>query len=152
VPYIHKDQEATLKFQEFPNRRFVGTVSNVAGGIDPASRTLQVELHVPNQKNELLPGMYAQVTFKCPAKVRSTLVPATTLQTRADGAFMYVIDSKNYVHMHKIEIGRDLGGQFEITSGIKPGDRVIVAPSDMLRTGMRVSPVLQEKAPAEENK
>ena len=152
VPYIHKDQEAALKFQEFPNRSFVGKVSNVAGGIDPASRTLQVELHVPNDKNELLPGMYAQVTFKCPAIVRSTTVPATTLQTRADGAFMYVLDPGNYVHMHKVEIGRDLGGQFEITSGIKAGDRVIVAPSDMLRTGVRVNPVLQEKAPAEEKK
>lgn len=152
VPYIHKGQEANLRFQEFPNRKFVATVSNVAGGIDPASRTLQVELHVQNPKDELLPGMYAQVTFQCPAKIRSTIVPATALQTRADGAFMYVVDDSNYVHMHKVEIGRDLGGQFEVSSGIKSGDRVIISPSDLLRTGMKVTPVLQEKAPTSEEK
>lgn len=152
VPYVHRGQEASLRFQEFPKRSFKGVVCNIAGGIDPASRTLQVEIHVPNGKNELLPGMYAHVMFHCPAKIRAVMVPATTLQTRSDGGFMYVVDSNNVVHMHKIEIGRDLGGQFEISSGIATGDKVVVNPPDFLKTGMNVMPVIQERTPAEEKK
>ena len=63
--------------------------------------------------------------------------------TRADGNFMYTVNSRNKVHIHKVEIGRDLGGQFEIASGIAPADQVIVSPSDLLREGMQVSPVMQ---------
>jgi RND family efflux transporter MFP subunit len=143
VPYIHEGQKAILQFQEYPNRDFIATVSNVSGGIDPASRTLQVEIHVPNPKNLLLPGMYAQVRFQCPAKIRPPIVPDTTLQTRADGNFMYTIDVQSKVHVHKVEIGRDLGGQFEIASGLAVGDKVIVSPSDMLHDGMLVTPVIQ---------
>jgi len=143
VPYIRDGEKALLRFQEYPNRDFIATVSNVSGGVDAASRTLQVEIHVPNAKNVLLPGMYAQVRFQCPAKIRPPIVPATTLQTRADGSFMYTVDDQNNVHMHKVEIGRDLGGQFEVASGITIGDKVIVSPMDFLREGMQVKPVVQ---------
>ncbi len=88
--------------------------------------------------------MYAQVHFECPTTIRQPIVPATTLQTRADGNFMFTVDQQNKVHMHKVEIGRDLGGQFEVASGIKVGDTVIVNPSDLLREGMAVTPTIQK--------
>jgi RND family efflux transporter MFP subunit len=141
VPYIKDGENAHLRFQEYANREFDGTIANVSGGVDPTSRTLQVEIHIPNSKHELLPGMYAQVSFQAPKKVRLPVVPATTLQTRADGGFMYTVDQNNIVHMHKVEIARDLGGQFEVMRGIGIGDLVIVSPSDRLQEGMTVTPV-----------
>ncbi len=56
-------QTAQLTFQELPGRTFIATVTRTAGAVDPASRTLQVELQVANPKNEILAGSYAQVRF-----------------------------------------------------------------------------------------
>ena len=142
VSFIAVGEHAKLGFQEYPGSEFDGLVSNVSGGIDPASKTLQVEIHVPNANHKLLPGMYATVRFQAPTKVRLPVVPATTVQTRADGVFMYTVDKDDRVHMHLVVIGRDLGGQFEVSSGLKAGDKVIVNPSDELREGMSVNPVL----------
>ncbi|MDR3615448.1 MAG: efflux RND transporter periplasmic adaptor subunit [Candidatus Obscuribacterales bacterium] len=141
VPFIHVGEQAKLVFQEHPRQDFIGTVANVSGGIDPESKTLQVEIHVPNTKNLLLPGMYASVRFQSPVAVRLPKIPATTVQTRADGCFVYTVDKKNVVHLHKVEIGRDLGGYFEIARGISSGDIVVVSPPDSVHEGLTVTPV-----------
>ncbi|HEY9680974.1 MAG TPA: efflux RND transporter periplasmic adaptor subunit [Oculatellaceae cyanobacterium] len=148
VSFIALNEHAKLSFQEYPTREFDGVVSNVSGGIDPASKTLQVEIHVPNADHKLLPGMYAKVRFQAPSKIRLPIVPATTLQTRADGLFMYTVDQDNKIHMHKVSVARDLGGQFEIANGINSGDKVIVNPSDELREGQSCSPVVMPSAVA----
>jgi len=141
VSFIHDGDEAKLEFQEYVGRSFIGLVSNISGGIDPASKTLQVEIHVPNPDHKLLPGMYAKVHFECATTIRQPVVPATTVQTRADGAFIYTVDKDNRVHMHKVEIGRDLGGQFEIAKGIEVGETVIINPNDEVQDGTLVNPV-----------
>jgi len=142
VSFIHDGEKAILTFQEYAGQEFVGTVTNVSGGVDPTSKTLQTEIHVQNQDHKLLPGMYAQVRFQCPAIVRLPVVPATTVQVRADGNYMFTVDSNNRVQMHKIEIGRDLGGFFEIAKGISPGDHVIISPTDQIQDGMTVTAVV----------
>jgi RND family efflux transporter MFP subunit len=142
VPFIHEKQEAFLEFQEYPGKNFVGTVTNVSGGLDPTSKTLQVEIHVPNDQHLLMPGEYAKVHFQAPSAVRLAVVPATVLQTRADGAYVYTVDAQNRVHMNKLEIGRDLGGHLEVFKGVKTGDKVIVNPPDDVRDGMLVVPVM----------
>jgi RND family efflux transporter MFP subunit len=152
VPDIHLNEEALLNVEEYPDKDFVGIVSHIAGGIDPTSKTLQVEIHVPNSDTKLLPGMYVQVRFRSPSLARMATVPATTAQIRADGTFMYTVDEKNIIHVHKVEIGRDLGGQFEIVHGIAPGDKVVVSPSDELRDGELVNAVMAPTAPKSDGK
>ncbi len=142
VPYVHAGEKAFLTFPEYPRQDFEGTVTNVSGGLDETSKTLQVEIHVPNQNHVLMPGMYAKVRFQASSKVRLPVVPASTLQTRADGSFVYIVDGNNIVHMHKLEVGRDLGGQFEVANGVNSGDRVIISPQDNIHDGMKVEPVL----------
>ncbi|MBU6452751.1 MAG: efflux RND transporter periplasmic adaptor subunit [Cyanobacteria bacterium REEB67] len=140
VPYIHEGQTTLLSFQEYPKKDFSGTVTNISGGLDPATKTLQVEIHVPNGDHQLLPGMYAKVRFQATSTLRLPIVPATILQTKADGSFAFTIDDKNRVHMHKLDIGRDLGGIFEISNGIVAGQKVIVNPPDNLVEGELVAP------------
>ena len=64
VPYIREGQTTLLNFQEYPKHDFTGTVTNISGGLDPATKTLQVEIHVPNADHQLMPGMYAKVRFQ----------------------------------------------------------------------------------------
>ncbi|MFN8554845.1 MAG: efflux RND transporter periplasmic adaptor subunit [Candidatus Obscuribacterales bacterium] len=142
VPYIHQGEIAKLTFPEFPRQDFEGTVTNVSGGLDETSKTLQVEIHVPNQNHKLLPGMYAKVRFQAPSTMRLPVIPSSTLVTRADGQFVYVLDKDNVVHIKKLDVGRDLGGQFEVANGVNDGDRVIISPQDFIMDGMKVNPVV----------
>ena len=128
---------ATLTLDEFPGRQFQGTIVRNANAIDLASRTLLVEVDVDNPSGELLPGAYVFVHFKLDKQVPSVVVPANTLLFRAQGLQVAVVRD-GQAQLVPVTIGHDYGTTVEIMTGIKPGDQVIVAPSDSLTSGARV--------------
>lgn len=127
--------EAELKIPEFPGRTFVGKVVRTAGAIDPASRTLLTEVQVPNPIGELLPGAYGTVQFRLQIVDPPLVLPANTLLFRSQGTQVATVDSKGKIYLEKVVLGRDLGTQVEIISGVKPSDVVIVNPSDSISDG-----------------
>ena len=86
TPRHHRDGDtATLTLDEYPGQTFTGTIARNSSAIDPASRTLNVEVDVPNPTGKLLPGAYAFVHFKVPAAAAQLTVPSNTLLFRAQG-------------------------------------------------------------------
>ncbi len=152
IPYVKVGAKARLNFQEYPAKDFTSVVSNVSAGVDTDSKTLQVEIHVANANKKLLPGMYVKVGFLSNSKFRLPELPSPTLQTRADGIFVFTVDHENKVHIHKVTIARDFGGKVEIEQGIQPGDLAIVNPPDDLREGTVVKPVLEKVASTSQKK
>ena len=69
--FVKPGVQAELTLNELPDRKFPAHVTNTAGAIDPASRTLLTELEVPNENEELLPGAYAQINLKLEGDTRS---------------------------------------------------------------------------------
>ena len=132
-------QTAQLTFQEMPGRTFIATVTRTAGAVDPASRTLQVELQVPNPKGEILAGSYAQVRFDEAVNTHGLTLSDNTLIFRAEGMQVAVVDKNNLVHLRSIKLGRDFGNTVEVLSGLEADDRVIINPPDAIADGMTVS-------------
>src|SRR5467141_4814275 len=128
---------ATLTLDEFPGRSFKGTLVRNANSIDPASRTLLVEVDVDNPRGELLPGAYVFVHLKLPEQVASPTVPANTLLFRAEGLQVGVVRDGR-AQLVPVTVGHDYGTTVEILTGLQPSDQVIVAPSDSLTSGTRV--------------
>ena len=128
---------ASLTLDEYPGREFHGTLVRNSSAIDPASRTLLVEVDVDNPKDELLPGAYAFVHLRLPRQAPSLTVPANTLLFRAQGLQVGVVRNGQAV-LVPVTIGHDYGTTVEIVAGIDPGDQVIVAPSDSLTSGTLV--------------
>ena len=85
-----------------------------------------------------MPGSYAQVTFHLLLGRPPLVIPINTLLFRPTGPQVGVVDARGLVTLRDVEIGRNLGTTVEITSGLKPADRVVLNPSDSLETGMRV--------------
>jgi len=143
---------ASLTLDEYPGREFHGTLVRNSSAIDPASRTLLVEVDVDNPKDELLPGAYVFVHLRLPRQAPSLTVPANTLLFRAQGLQVGVVRNGQAV-LVPVTIGHDYGTTVEIVAGIDPGDQVIVAPSDSLTSGtlVRVAtpPPAATPAPAE---
>jgi RND family efflux transporter MFP subunit len=137
-PGVH----AFLTLNEFPGRKFSGSVVRTANAIDPASRTLLVEVDVQNKTGELLPGSYASVHLALPYKVAAVTVPANTLLFRSEGLRVAVVHGDR-IQLTPVTIGHDYGEEVELTSGVSPSDLVVVNPSDSVIPGQQVHPITQ---------
>jgi RND family efflux transporter MFP subunit len=136
--FVKPGTEADLTLNELPGRKFPAHVTSTAGAIDPASRTLLTELEVPNDTGELLPGSYAQISFRLKGDTGTVLIPSNALLFRSEGPAVGVVNSGGKVEIRKIVIDRDLGDKLQISEGISKSDRVIVNPSDGLADDMVV--------------
>jgi len=146
-------QHAEVIFQDLPGKTFTATVMRSAGAVDAASRTLLVELQMPNPKGEFMAGGYAQVRVKDSSDAdtpRSLTLPDNALIFRSQGTQIAVVGSDNKVSLRPIKIGRDFGNAIEILDGVQATDRVIVNPPDAIADGMTVeveSPAKDTAAP-----
>jgi RND family efflux transporter MFP subunit len=144
---IRPGQPARLSIASLPGRYFTGTVARTANSLDPTSRTMLVEVQVPNADGALLPGMYAQVDLSSARMNAPLLVPGGALMVRADGTQVAVVRPDSTVHLQKIEVGRDYGDRLEVIRGLQEGDRIIANPNDAAREGVKVDAVaVTEKA------
>jgi RND family efflux transporter MFP subunit len=132
-----------LTFPEHPGKVFQGTLVRTADAIDPASRTLLVEIDVDNRNGELMPGALAQVNFKDSSARPSFIVPAAALIFRREGLQLgTVVQGSNgpVAHLVPVTIGEDDGATVQIVTGLQASDKVIQDPPDSLVEGEKVSP------------
>jgi len=128
---------ASLMLDEFPGHTFSGTIARNSNAIDPASRTLLVEVEVDNRNGPLLPGAYVRVHLTLSQAVNAVTVPANTLLFRSEGLRVGVVRNGR-AELVPVTIGRDYGSSVEVMSGLQPTDPVIVNPSDSLISGTNV--------------
>jgi len=137
APDIHNGDVAKLTLDEYPGQVFTGIVTRNSNAIDPGSRTLNVEVDVDNRDAKLLPGAYIFVHFKIPLQERALSVPSNTLIFRAQGTQVALVKN-GHVHLQHIVIGKDDGSFVEVSTGLSPGDQIILDPSDSIAEGQAV--------------
>jgi len=125
APSVRRDLVATVTIREFPGRNFQGTVARTSGALDSASRTLTAEIRIPNPENELLTGMYAQVSLSLPFAHKIYQVPPTALRDDASGLHVAIVRDDNTLHLAPVTIERDNGSSIEIASGLDGEERVV---------------------------
>jgi len=136
-PVAKPGLKADLVLQEYPGRRFPGTLVRTADAIDQSTRTLLVEIDVNNPTGELLSGAYAEVHIKLPGSVSSFIIPVNTMLFRSEG--LRVVQVKNGVaDLIPITLGRDYGNDVEVLSGLSGDEQLIVNPSDSILSGQHV--------------
>ncbi|WP_199154383.1 efflux RND transporter periplasmic adaptor subunit [Chromobacterium sp. ASV23] len=135
---IRVGQTVDIARQEAPGQPVKGKVARTAGAIDPATRTLQVEVSIPNADHGLLPGQYVDATFRLPKGDALTL-PTNTLQFNAKGSRVALVGPDNKVHLQPVAVGTDYGHEVEIRAGLKPDDKVIINPPDSINDGQPVA-------------
>ncbi len=140
--------EAELRFTEHPNKAFAAKTVRTSNALDPALKTLQVELELDNANHEVFPGAYAEVHFKLPASGESLRLPANTVLFRAAGLQVATVDGQKRVKLKNIVQGRDFGNTIEILSGLQPDEVVILNPPDSLTDGVVVRIAPPKTAPS----
>ncbi|MDR5735320.1 efflux RND transporter periplasmic adaptor subunit [Caballeronia sp. LZ025] len=138
-------QQVVVTQAELSGQQFHGKITHVSGAIDVATRSLQVEVTLPNSDGRLRPGAYVQVALPSSAHAR-LLVPGNALLFRSEGPRLAVVDNNGHVQLRKIVIAQDLGQSLEIESGIGQNDRIIINPSDSIADGDHVVVAPDKKA------
>lgn len=146
---VKRGSKIGITFPEYAGKIYQGTLVRTSDAIDPASRTLLVEVDVDNRAGELLPGSLAQVHFKTPAIGPTFIVPAAALIFRKEGLRVGTVINGNVARLVTVVIGEDDGANVQIVNGLGAADQVIQDPPDSLINGEKVqvvSPATQTSA------
>lgn len=134
---VTNGEKVTLTSDEYPGQSFAGTVVRNSDAIDPATRTLNVEVDVNNAGGKLQTGAYVFVHLTVPPVHGAVTIPATTLLFRSEGLRVGVVRD-GHAELVPITIGHDYGSTVEVVAGLTPQDAVILNPSDSLESGQAV--------------
>jgi membrane fusion protein, multidrug efflux system len=135
---VQNELLAKVSTREYPGRVFEGKVARSSGALDQNTRTMLVEVRVPNPKNELLAGMYAQVALTLPSSHRVFEVPATALLNDAKGLRVALVDENNQLRLVPVAVERDTGATVQISSGLSAEARVVKLSSADMVDGKQV--------------
>jgi RND family efflux transporter MFP subunit len=135
---IQDGQKASITVKERLGREYSGTVVRSAGSLDSAARTMLTEVQIDNRDGSLLPGMYAQVRFTLAAQRTSLIIPTSSLVIDHSGMHVITVRNNDKVHFVPVVIGRDMGTQVEVLSGIQVSDVLVASPSDLLHEDQKV--------------
>jgi RND family efflux transporter MFP subunit len=154
APGIKVGDAVKVTLAERVGEEYQGVIARTARAIDTNTRTMQVEIRVPNPTGALLPGSYVQVTLPMGVNLKSLVVPTNVLLFRPEGTRVAVVDSNGRVHLNPVKLGTDFGTAVEVLSGIGSTDHLIVNPPDALSDGDMVTlvPQAQPQAPSQQAK
>ncbi len=136
VPDVHIGSVVSVHV-EATGQEFPATVVRFTRNVSNSTRTMLTEVDVKNPDLALTPGMYATVTFNLEEKDAALLVPASAV-IQGDQPSVMLVDSNNRVEKRQVALGISGSNSQEVTSGLKPGDRIIVGGLSALQPGEAV--------------
>ena len=145
--FVKNGDPATITVTQFHNRKFHGTVTRHPEALAPDTRTMRVEVDLPNQYSSLYPGMYATVVLNVSSADDAPFVPDDALIFR-DGEACVPVVRNGRINLAKVVLGNDDGREVEIASGLSAGDLIAVNVGQGVEEGDSVQPVMLGSAQA----
>ena len=125
LPYVRVGDQVTIQTDTYPEV-FHGRIAYVAASLDPSTRTLQARIETNNPREKLKKDMYVVATVSAGTIPNAIALPdAAVLRDTENQPFVYAAASANQFGRRSVTLGESLNGQTHITSGLKPGDRVV---------------------------
>ncbi len=134
---IHQGIEAEVTVPELPGRIFHAKVSRSSVSLAQNSRSMLVEVDLPNADGTLTPGLYVDVAFVLRSSP-TVMVPDAALIFDANGLRIATVTPEQRIHMAAVTIYRDLGEKAEIREGLKGGESLVLNPPSDLADGQKV--------------
>jgi RND family efflux transporter MFP subunit len=139
APLANVGDPASITFPALPRESFEGTIARIAGGLDERTRTMLVEIDLPNPEGKLIPGMFGQATILLESRPDQVALPASAVRYDEQGrSYVYIVDDNETIQIVDVATGVDDGHQIEITSGLIGGERVVGPMLHRLKSGEKV--------------
>ena len=139
-PFVKNGDKATVTVQEFPGREFNGSVTRHPAALANATRTMLIEVDLPNRDGPLLPGMYAHVTINVSSTGGAPLVPDQTLIFNDTKVFVPVVRDGR-IHLAQVTLGFDDGINCEIVKGLSGSELIALNVGQSAQEGEVVRPL-----------
>lgn len=136
VEDIRVGQLVDVKIGSLNGKTFTGKVTRFTDKVDDDTRRMITEIEVENPNLEIVPGMYADVTLKVQQRPGALAVPAQAVS----GDTVYVINANHEIESRPVTTGLETPDKWEILSGLKEGEWVLVGPRAMVQPGEKVEP------------
>ena len=132
---VNAGDPAQVEVDAFPGESFKGRIARVAPVLDPATRTAEIEIEVPNAGFRLKPGMYARMSVTIESRTGATLVPKSSIVDYDGKRGVFTMTSDNKAQFVPIEIGIEDENRVEARSGVASSDTFVTGGASSLRNG-----------------
>jgi membrane fusion protein (multidrug efflux system) len=145
APFIRDGDPATITLTEFPDHTFNGIVNRHSNALSSATRSMQVEVDLPNADHSLLPGMYATIDFAVNTPAGVPMVPDDALVFRGGKTYVPVVRN-SHLKLAEVTLGYDNGINVQVTQGVSDQDMVALNVGQSARDGEPVRPITADQA------
>jgi len=135
---IRNGVQAEVGFAELPGQRFQAEVVRSARTLSREAGAMRTELRLPNPDSRIPAGMVGTARLRLPRPAPAVILPVSTVVQRAAGAQVATLRPDSTLAFRDVTLGRNLGNEIEVLTGIAPGDTVILAPNALLADGHKV--------------
>ena len=150
VKYIHIGDQVVVRVESSSDKTFSGKITRFTDKVDEDTRTMMVEIEVPNPDLKIVPGMYATVVLRIDKHANALVVP-TEAVSNGKTARVFVVNPDDQIEVRDVTLGLETPDRYEILSGLKAGELVIVGDHSELQAGQKVDPKLVQLSLANEN-
>jgi membrane fusion protein, multidrug efflux system len=140
TPLIHDGDHASVSVAEYPGQEFDGTVTRHPDALDEASRTMLVEIDLPNRDLKLMPGMYGNVRLTTVPTAGGLVAPDDSLVFKDDKVYLPIV-RENRLHLAEVQLGQDNGVDVVVSGDVHDGDLVAMSVGQAVRDGEPVQPI-----------
>ncbi len=153
IPLVKIGQTAELRAEAYPDHVFEGTVTRIVQALNRATRTMTVEVDLPNKDLRLKGGMFARVEVMVGTHHQAVQIPIDAVSRLEDTQYVYIVREEKAQRVD-IAIGARHGNRVEITKGLTGSEQVIVSGKDLIHDGtpVRTQPLPQPSDVSAEGK
>ena len=137
IPLLRAGMSAKIRTESYPEKVFEGRVEKVNSALDLPTRTLQVEIYIPNRDRLLKPGMFSNVEVALLTKPQALVIPREAILEAGNGMSVFVVEG-NKALRRPITIGYEQERMVEVLQGLNEGDQVVIKGQQMIREGFAV--------------
>jgi len=148
VTSIRVDAPIQVSVSSLGGRTFEGKIKRFTEKIDDSTRTMIAEMEVPNPKLDLVPGMYATVSLRVEERPHALAIPVEA--AAAGSRSVLVVNAADRLEQRPITLGLETPTRYEVLSGLKEGDLVMIGNPAQLAVGQKVDPQVQNATPPAE--
>lgn len=137
---VKKGDRVTVKADAFQDLTFDGKVERIYPTVDPTTRTFNVEVVIPNNYSTLRPGMFVRVIINFGSNNNVVIPDVAVVKQQGSGErFVYVLNADGTVSYQKVELGRRIGAEYEVLSGLKDSSVIVTGGQIRLKDGIQVT-------------
>jgi cobalt-zinc-cadmium efflux system membrane fusion protein len=133
IRFVHVGERVEISLVAYPGETFAGRVSRIADTLDPQTRTVQVQSEMDNRTGRFRPEMYGSI-HHLESTTKTVVIHAAAIIHEGDRTIVFVERTPGHFEERDVSLGKRAGDSVRVSSGVKPGDSIVVDGAMLLRS------------------